>query len=110
MLASRASTLAIAIGITGVAVAAARLAGAAPQQTPDLATNEGMFVDLKTFKIVRGVAKVDPTAQIMKLGARPVTEGLIIFRAGDKLYVVDAVPGGGTMALMFEGAFAPPGG
>jgi Ethanolamine utilization protein EutJ (predicted chaperonin) len=55
------------------------------------------------------MAKSDPTAQIAKLGAKTATEGAIIFRSGDKVYVVDAVPGGGTMNLMFEGAFAPPG-
>jgi hypothetical protein len=75
----------------------------------NLANNEGIFVDKATFKLVRGMAKSDPTAQIAKLGARPATEGAIIFRSGDKLYIVDAVPGGGTMNLQFEGAFAPPG-
>jgi hypothetical protein len=75
----------------------------------DLANNEGIFVDMSTFKVLRGMAKTDPTAQITKLGARPVNEGAIIFRAGNKLYIVDAVPGGGTMNLLFEGAFAPGG-
>jgi hypothetical protein len=85
------------------------LAGAAPQPLADLGNNEGIFVDLKTFKVLRGTAKTDPAAQITKLGARPVNEGAIIFRSGDKLYIVDAVPGGGPMYLLYEGAFAPAG-
>ena len=44
---------------------------------------------------MRGMAKTDPTAQIMKLGSRPVDQGAIIFRSGDQLYIVDAVPAGG---------------
>ena len=75
----------------------------------DLANNEGIFVNKSTFKVVRGMAKGDPAAQIAKLGARPATEGAIIFRSADKLYIVDAVPGGGQMYLQFQGAFAPPG-
>ena len=43
-----------------------------------------------------------------QIGARPVTEGAIIFRSGDKLYIVDPVPGGETMDLLFEGPFASP--
>jgi hypothetical protein len=102
------SLLALAGTSLGLAVVRPRRALAAAP-IDDLANNEGIFVNKSTFKIVRGVAKSDPTAQIAKLGARPATEGAIIFRSGDKLYIVDAVPGGGTMNLQFEGAFAPPG-
>jgi len=102
------SWLAIGVAI-GVAVAASQLAGAASTAIGDLSNNEGIFVNKSTFRIVKGASKTDPQAQIAKLGARPVTDGAIIFRSGDKLYIVDAVPGGGQMDLMFEGAFAPPG-
>ena len=101
--------LAIGAASAGLAITNSRLAGAAVSTAPDLANNEGIFVDKNTFKIARGMAKGDPTAQITKLGARPASDGAIIFRSGDKLYIVDAVPGGGTMNLRFEGAFAPPG-
>ena len=104
---SKASWLAVGVAI-GVGVAAT-LAGAASTPIGDLGNNEGIFVNKKTFQIVRRMSTSDPAAQIAKLGARPVTEGAIIFRLGDKLYNVDAVPGGGTMDLLFEGAFAPPG-
>jgi hypothetical protein len=105
---SKVSYLAVGVAI-GVAVAASQLAGAASTPIGELGSNEGVFVNKTTFKIVKGASKGDPQAQIVKLGARPVTEGAIIFRAGEKLYIVDAVPGGTQMDLMFEGAFAPPG-
>ena len=106
---SKASWLAVGIASIALAVAASRLAGAAAPTVPDLGDKEGIFVNKKTFQIIRRSATGDPEAQVVKLGARPVTEGAIIFRSGDKLYIVDAVPGGGQMDLMFEGAFAPPG-
>jgi hypothetical protein len=89
----------------GVAVAASQLAGAASTPIDELGNNEGIFVNKTTFKILKGASKTDPEAQIAKLGARPVTEGVIIFRAGDKLYLTDAVPGGGQMDLTYEGGF-----
>ena len=105
---SKASWLAVGV-VLGVAVAASQLAGAGSTPIGDLGNNEGIFVNKTTFMIAKGASKTDPQAQIVKLGARPVSEGAIIFRSGDKLYIVDAVPGGGQMDLMFEGAFSPPG-
>ena len=108
MLLSKRALLTVGAASAGLVVADSRLVGAATT-IDDLGNNEGIFVDKNTFKVVRGMAKGDPAAQIAKLGARPATEGAIIFRSGDKLYIVDAIPGGGTMNLRFEGAFAPPG-
>jgi hypothetical protein len=105
---SKRTLLTIGAASAGLVVADSRFAGAATS-IDDLANNEGIFVNKTTFKVVRGMAKGDPAAQIAKLGARPANDGAIIFRSGDKLYIVDAVPGGGTMNLQFEGAFAPPG-
>jgi threonine dehydrogenase-like Zn-dependent dehydrogenase len=104
---SKASLLVIGLGSIGLALAVARLAGAAPTPLADLGNNEGIFVDMKTFKVLRGTAKTDPAAQIQKLGARPVNDGAIIFRSGDTLYIVDAVPGGGPMFLLFQDAWGP---
>src|SRR4029077_8056536 len=58
----------------------------APNAVGQLASNEGIYVDVKEFKINKGVAKSDPQAQIAKSGAREVSDGAIIFRSGDKLY------------------------
>ena len=57
-----------------------------------LASNEGIYVDMKDFSITKGTAKGDPTAQIAKLGAKKISDGAIIFRAGDDLYIVDSKP------------------
>jgi len=56
----------------------------------ELAANEGIFVDGKTFKLARGKAKGDPAAQIEKLGAKEIGPSAILFRYGDKLYFVEA--------------------
>jgi hypothetical protein len=107
---SKISLFAIAVASIGLAVGVSRFATAATQPIDDLASNEGIYVDKGSFKVMRGMAKTDPTAQIMKLGARPVEEGAIIFRSGDQLYIVDAVPAGGARMLnSFRDAFAPPG-
>jgi len=57
-----------------------------------LTSNDGIYVDVKDFKITRGAAKGDPAAQIAKLGGREASDGAIIFRSGSKLYIVDAKP------------------
>ena len=61
-----------------------------------LASNEGIYVDMKDFKITKGTAKGDPAAQIAKLGARKISDGAIIFPHGDDLYIVDSRPPGTT--------------
>ena len=59
--------------------------------------SEGIYVNPKGFGIIKGTAKTDPSAQIMKLGAKEVKDGAIIVRVGDKLYLVDADPGAKSM-------------
>ena len=63
-----------------------------PNAVGQLASNEGIYVDAKGFKINKGTAKGDPAEQIKKSGAREVTDGAIIFRSGEKLYIVDGKP------------------
>jgi hypothetical protein len=91
------------VGIAAVALAAAisgyALAAIDRVAIGDLSNNEGILVDVNSFKIVKGKAKTDPSAQLIKLGAKPVTEGAIIFRSGDKLYVADGRPAGGPQAM-----------
>ena len=67
----------------------------------DLGENEGVFVAKSTFKVVRGKAKTDPAAQLVKMGAREVSHGAIILRSGGKLYIVDGTPpaGGSPQAM-----------
>jgi hypothetical protein len=102
-------TLGIAIGI-GIGAITSSVAVAQWQNSPlmrgfsdnwsssssnvvgQLASNEGLYVDMKDFNITKGAAKGDPSAQIAKLGARKVSDGAIIFRAGESLYIVDSKP------------------
>jgi hypothetical protein len=72
--------------------------GSTPTVVGQLGSNEGIYVDMKDFKIAKGTAKDDASvqAQIAKLGAREVKDGAIIFRAGDKLYLVDRHPSAST--------------
>src|SRR5262245_273046 len=87
-------------GLLGAAVIAlaAGLAGSAGAQSPsgdvisELANNEGIFVDATNFKVVKGQGKGDASAQIAKMGAKEVSPGAIIFRSGDKLYMVEGAP------------------
>jgi hypothetical protein len=64
----------------------------APSTLGALASNEGIYVDMKEFKINKGAAKGDPADQIRKSGAREVADGAIIFRSGNKLYITDGKP------------------
>jgi hypothetical protein len=64
----------------------------APNKQPglgQLANNEAVVVDLKGFKIAKAGAKDDMSSKIDKLHAREVTGGAVIFRSGNKLYIVD---------------------
>jgi hypothetical protein len=67
----------------------------APTTVAQLASNEGIYVDMKEFKINKGVAKGDPTDQIKKSGAREMSDGAIIC-SGAKLYIVDGRPPAAT--------------
>src|SRR5262249_44536495 len=93
-------------GVAAVALAAAGAGKLALAQQPpqgdvigELANNEGIFVDGKTFKIARGKAKGDPAAQIAKLGAKEVGPGAIVFRYNDKLYMVEGTPAPAPQAM-----------
>ena len=74
----------------------------------------GLHVDPKTFNITKGSPKTDPSAELVKLAAQEVKAGAIIFRNGDKLYLVDTDAKGdksylysGWAAEAFSGAGQP---
>jgi hypothetical protein len=86
-----ASLAAVGFTLSGSAQDRPSLAlGAQGKPTLTLHANEGILVDPSSFAIFKGVAKSDPSAKIAKLGARQVSDGAIIFRVGDKLYIADA--------------------
>lgn len=97
---ARALTI-LALGTASIAIAASvpQLARSAQERTQlgALNANEGIYVDVKGFGVIKGSAKSDPTAQLTKLGAQEVKEGAIIIRVGDKLYLVDTDPASKSM-------------
>ena len=88
LLMSGAAAVVVCGGIYGFAVAQSP----SPDVVGELANNQGIFVDGKTFKIIRGAAKGDPSAEIKKFGAKEAGPGVIVFRYGDKLYTAESVP------------------
>src|SRR5215510_5465504 len=78
--------------IGGIASLASNLAVAQSQTLPPatIADNDSIYIDGKTFAITSGRAKGDSSAQIEALGARDLGPGAIIFRSGEKLYIVAA--------------------
>lgn len=54
-----------------------------------IANNESIFVDGRTFKVIPGKATGDAAAQVKRLTAREMGPGALIFRSGDKLFIVD---------------------
>src|SRR5260370_10678569 len=84
--------------IAGIASIVSNLALAQSQTLPPaaIADNDSIYIDGKTLAITPGRAKGDTSAQIEALGARDLGPGAIIFRSGEKLYIVVApvlVPG-----------------
>jgi Putative metallopeptidase len=78
--------------IVGIASIVSNLAMAQSQALPPaaIADNDSIFIDGKTFSITPGRAKGDTSLQIEALGARDLGPGAIIFRSGEKLYIVAA--------------------
>jgi hypothetical protein len=81
-------------------LAAAVPSGTQAQNAATIAENEGIFIDGHTFEMVPGQPTHDARTLIEALGAREIGPGAIIFRSGDRLYIVGAPagpPGGSTV-------------
>ena len=93
------AALGLAIAASGLAVAFDLWAQSrwsfmkGAETVPALADNQGIYVDKATFKLAIGEAKgSDPVALIAKMGGKEVASGAVIFRSGDKLYILDGKP------------------
>jgi hypothetical protein len=85
----------VAAAALSLAAGAATLGAAQAQNAlGNISNNASIFIDGKTFDILGGKSKDDVAAQINALGARELGSA-IIFRSGDKLYIVG---GGGNQA------------
>src|SRR5215475_14518549 len=76
--------------IVGIASIVSNLTAAQSQTLPPatIADNDSIYIDGKTFAITPGRAKGDTAAQIEALAARDLGPGAIIFRSGERLYIV----------------------
>jgi hypothetical protein len=102
---SRGALRAFLAAMVGLASAISTLAGARAQDVPGtIADHDSIFIDGKSFKITPGRGKADAPIQSKALGARELGSGAVIFRSGEKLYIVDAplllpVGGGGRQSV-----------
>jgi hypothetical protein len=55
-----------------------------------IADQESVFIDGQTFCVVPGRAKPDAAATIKDLGGRDLGPGVIVYRSGDRLYILGA--------------------
>jgi hypothetical protein len=79
----------LAISMIAV-VSIAGASGVAAAQSLSIANNDGVFVDRNSFKVVPGKATGNASALSDELDARDLGPGTIIFRSGNRLYLVDA--------------------
>jgi hypothetical protein len=70
--------------------------GVATAQSLSIADSDSIFVDGNSFKVVPGKAKGNASALVDELDARDLGPGTIIFRSGNRLYLVDAPTVEGT--------------
>lgn len=91
--------LGVGLFLPHVASAQQNLAAAQPQALPSetqalpsgtLPDNDSIFIDGKNFTVTPGRAKGDASMQIKALGARDLGPGAIVFRSGEKLYIVSS--------------------
>jgi hypothetical protein len=90
---SKALLIGIAIGALAALASSLALGSVQLEQIGSLSNNQGIVVDVATFRVVKGSASEDTAARLATLNAKQLTEGAVVFRAADKLYVVDANPG-----------------
>jgi hypothetical protein len=118
----RSPTAAIAVGVALAALAATLALAQSQDAARTIANGESLIIDGHTFSITPGTSNNDLADQIRQLGARPLGAGVVIFRSGDGLYILDraalppiaAIPRNSTVecgrgwALRDQGAYSPP--
>ena len=68
-----------------------------------LADNEAIFIDGQTLTVTPGRSKDDVVPHLRNLNAHALGAGAIVFRSGDRLYVIDGMPTGAAMAMYDPG-------
>src|SRR5262245_52925955 len=78
----------LAATVVGLSSGASTIAWS--QDALSIANNDSILIDAATFKVAPGKGKGDLSAQIKTFGARELGQGAIVFRASDRLYIVEA--------------------
>jgi hypothetical protein len=81
-----------ATAIAAVVGLAPLSAAQAPPQIDELINNEGIFFDAKSGKTAKAQAKNEGWIQAAKQKAIEIGQGAVIFRSGDKLYLIEGNP------------------
>ena len=89
MLPPRIHLVTFAAGVVAWSTVATVATAQAEEPAAVIANNEGLFIDAQSFTLTQRLSKDDVGPQISRLGARQLGPGVIIFRSGDKLYIVD---------------------
>jgi len=86
----------LAIGVVaGFAAGAASFAIAEATNKEVLTTldsNQGILVDKNNFNVIKGTSSGDALAAMAKMNPREVSAAAIVFRQGDKIYMLDGTP------------------
>jgi len=82
----------LAAGVTLAALAATPALAQSQDAGRTLANGESIVIDGRTFSIAPGTSKSDLANPSRQPGARRLGAGVVIFRSGDGLYMVDRPP------------------
>jgi hypothetical protein len=98
------TTLLIAGSLIGLAPSIAR---GDEHSALNIADNDSVYVDGKSFQIISGKAKGNATAQIVSLGARDLGPAAIIIRSGSRLYIADTQSQAAVARIPMSFAYDP---
>jgi hypothetical protein len=85
-------SLIVSGAVIGLLSSAPTLVAAQSREALSIADKEGIYIDGKSFKIARGTANGEASSLIENSGARDLGPAAIVFRKGDKLYLVTVAP------------------
>jgi hypothetical protein len=98
----------IVAGVTLAALAATPALAQSQDAARTLANGESIVIDGRTFSITPGTSNNDAAIPSGQPGARPLGAGVVIFRRGDGLYMVDRAPSPSTATTADTPASGPP--
>jgi hypothetical protein len=98
----------IAAGVALAALAATPALAQSQDAGRTLANGESIVIDGRTFSITPGTSNNDLASPSGQPGARRLGAGVVIFRSGDGLYMVDRAPSPSTATTADTPASGPP--